>query len=84
MLYFDVHLNFFNVLNIHNQLFPIFYYRHPIIKKLHRLISSDKDLANMVAQQLFSNAMVTAGLLMDARNLITNINDLLIKALEKH
>lgn len=58
--------------------------KHPIIKKLHKLISSDKDLANMVAQQLFSNAMVTAGLLMDARNLITNINDLLIKALEKH
>ncbi|XP_047545916.1 heat shock protein 75 kDa, mitochondrial [Vanessa atalanta] len=58
--------------------------KHPIIKKLHKLINSDKDLANMVAQQLFSNAMVTAGLLMDARNLITNINDLLVKALEKH
>ncbi|CAH2091856.1 unnamed protein product [Euphydryas editha] len=58
--------------------------KHPIIKKLHKLISSDKDLANMVAQQLFSNAMVTAGLLMDARNLITNINDLLVKALEKY
>ncbi|XP_046978610.1 heat shock protein 75 kDa, mitochondrial [Vanessa cardui] len=58
--------------------------KHPIIKKLHKLINSDKDLANMVAQQLFANAMVTAGLLMDARNLITNINDLLVKALEKH
>nr|XP_026491449.1 heat shock protein 75 kDa, mitochondrial isoform X1 [Vanessa tameamea] len=58
--------------------------KHPIIKKLHKLINSDKDLANMVAVQLFSNAMVTAGLLMDARNLITNINDLLVKALEKH
>ncbi|XP_026491449.2 heat shock protein 75 kDa, mitochondrial [Vanessa tameamea] len=58
--------------------------KHPIIKKLHKLINSDKDLANMVALQLFSNAMVTAGLLMDARNLITNINDLLVKALEKH
>ncbi|XP_038213491.1 heat shock protein 75 kDa, mitochondrial [Zerene cesonia] len=58
--------------------------KHPIIKKLHKLISSDKDLANMVAQQLFSNAMVTAGLVMDPRNLITNINELLVKALEKH
>ncbi|KOB73669.1 Hsp90-related protein TRAP1 [Operophtera brumata] len=57
---------------------------HPIIKKLHKLLSSDKELANMVAQQLFSNAMVTAGLIMDARNLITGINDLLVKALEKH
>ncbi|XP_023952390.2 heat shock protein 75 kDa, mitochondrial [Bicyclus anynana] len=58
--------------------------KHPIIKKLHKLTNSDKELANMVAQQLFSNAMVTAGLLMDARNLITNINELLVKALEKH
>lgn len=47
-------------------------------------MSTDKELANMVAQQLFSNAMVTAGLIMDARNLITNINELLLKALEKH
>ncbi|XP_050676978.1 heat shock protein 75 kDa, mitochondrial [Leptidea sinapis] len=58
--------------------------KHPIVKKLHKLISTDKDLANMVAQQLFSNAMVTAGLVVDPRNLITNINDLLMKALEKH
>ncbi|XP_075972791.1 TNF receptor associated protein 1 [Anticarsia gemmatalis] len=58
--------------------------KHPIIKKLHKLLSTDKELADMVAQQLFSNAMVTAGLVMDPRNLITHINDLLVKALEKH
>ncbi|CAK1578248.1 unnamed protein product [Parnassius mnemosyne] len=58
--------------------------KHPIVKKLHKLISSDKELANMVSQQLFSNAMVTAGLVMDPRNLVTHINDLLVKALEKH
>ncbi|XP_030028157.1 heat shock protein 75 kDa, mitochondrial [Manduca sexta] len=58
--------------------------KHPIIKKLHKLVSTDKELANMVAQQLFSNAMVTAGLIMDPRNLISHINDLLAKALEKH
>lgn len=58
--------------------------KHPIVKKLHKLMSTDKELANMVAQQLFSNAMVTAGLVMDPRNLITHINDLLVKVLEKH
>ncbi|CAG9791894.1 unnamed protein product [Diatraea saccharalis] len=58
--------------------------KHPIIIKLHKLVSTDKELANMVAQQLFSNAMVTAGLIMDPRNLITHINDLLVKALERH
>lgn len=58
--------------------------RHPIIKKLHKLMSNDKELADMVAQQLFSNAMVTAGLVMDPRNLITHINELLVRALDKH
>ncbi|KAJ0179259.1 hypothetical protein K1T71_004971 [Dendrolimus kikuchii] len=58
--------------------------KHPIIKKLHKLMSSDRELANMVAEQLFSNAMVTAGLIMDPRNLITHINELLVKALDKH
>lgn len=58
--------------------------KHPIIKKLHKLLQSDKELGNMVAQQLFANAMVTAGLTMDPRGLVTHINDLLIKALEKH
>ncbi|KAJ2950716.1 hypothetical protein O0L34_g8979 [Tuta absoluta] len=58
--------------------------KHPIVKKLHKLIKNDKELAGMVAQQLFTNAMVTAGLIMDPRNLITHINDLLTKALEKH
>ncbi|XP_068627581.1 heat shock protein 75 kDa, mitochondrial [Battus philenor] len=58
--------------------------KHPIIRKLHKLISTDKELANMVSQQLFSNAMVTAGLVMDPRNLVNHINDLLVKALEKH
>uniref|UniRef100_A0A2A4K4C1 Heat shock protein 75 kDa, mitochondrial n=1 Tax=Heliothis virescens TaxID=7102 RepID=A0A2A4K4C1_HELVI len=58
--------------------------KHPIIKKLHKLLSSDPDLAKMVSEQLFSNAMVTAGLILDPRNLITHINDLLVKALDKH
>lgn len=58
--------------------------KHPIIKKLHKLTSSDKELAKMVSEQLFSNAMVTAGLVVDPRNLITHINELLVKALEKH
>ncbi|CAB3224999.1 unnamed protein product [Arctia plantaginis] len=58
--------------------------KHPIIKKLHKLLTSDKELADMVAQQLFANAMITAGLTMDPRGLVTHINDLLVKALEKH
>ncbi|CAH0668986.1 unnamed protein product [Spodoptera exigua] len=58
--------------------------KHPIIKKLHKLMSSDPELAKMISEQLFSNAMVTAGLILDPRNLIVHINELLVKALEKH
>lgn len=34
--------------------------------------------------QLFSNAMVAAGLVEDPRTVVTNMNDLLTLALEKH
>nr|CAH7756811.1 unnamed protein product [Callosobruchus chinensis] len=58
--------------------------RHPIIKKLYKLMSSDQQLAELLAKQLFANAMVGAGLVEDPRVLLTSMNDLLTKALEKH
>jgi len=66
-------------------LFCIFpYLRHPIIKKLNKLRESDKDLAQLIAKQLFANAMVGAGLAEDPRMLLTNMNTLLSRALEKY
>uniref|UniRef100_T1GD72 Heat shock protein 83 n=1 Tax=Megaselia scalaris TaxID=36166 RepID=T1GD72_MEGSC len=58
--------------------------KHPIIKKLYSLKSSDPELAKLLVQQLFANAMVGAGLADDPRTLLTTINDLLTKVLEKH
>lgn len=58
--------------------------KHPIIMKLHKLISSDEKLASLLAQQIFSNAMTVAGLVEDPRLLLTQMNELLIKVLEKH
>ncbi|GJQ69549.1 Trap1 [Trypoxylus dichotomus] len=58
--------------------------KHPIIKKLHKLIAADRDLADLLAKQLFANAMVGAGLVDDPRILLTSMNDLLAKCLEKH
>jgi len=58
--------------------------RHPIIKKLYQLKTSDSDLAELLANQLFANAMVGAGLSDDPRTLLTTMNALLVKALEKH
>ncbi|XP_058832638.1 heat shock protein 75 kDa, mitochondrial [Topomyia yanbarensis] len=58
--------------------------KHPIIKKLHKLVSSDPELAELLAKQLFSNAMVGAGLVEDPRMLLSSMNELLEKVLDKH
>ncbi|KAK6637540.1 hypothetical protein RUM44_007962 [Polyplax serrata] len=58
--------------------------KHPIIKKLSKLTTSNPKLAELVAKQLFSNAMVSAGLLEDPRIILTDMNDLLTQALEIH
>ncbi|CAD6236212.1 GSCOCG00008105001-RA-CDS [Cotesia congregata] len=57
---------------------------HPIIKKLNHLSTSDPKLAELLTQQLFTGAMVGAGLVEDPRILLTSINQLLTLALEKH
>ncbi|EEB12982.1 heat shock protein 75 kDa, putative [Pediculus humanus corporis] len=58
--------------------------KHPIIKKLCKLKNSNPKLADLVAKQLFSNAMVSAGLLEDPRIILTDMNELLTQALEIH
>ncbi|CAG9859430.1 unnamed protein product [Phyllotreta striolata] len=58
--------------------------KHPIIKKLHKLTGENPELAELLAKQLFANSMVGAGLVDDPRILLTSMNDLLAKALEKH
>uniref|UniRef100_A0A1B6FTU8 Heat shock protein 75 kDa, mitochondrial n=1 Tax=Cuerna arida TaxID=1464854 RepID=A0A1B6FTU8_9HEMI len=58
--------------------------RHPIIKKLNSLSNTNPELAELVTQQLFSNAMVAAGLILDPRTVLTSMNQLLTLALQKH
>ncbi|KAH8297070.1 hypothetical protein KR044_004461, partial [Drosophila immigrans] len=58
--------------------------KHPIIKKLNSLRNSEPELALLITKQLFANAMVGAGLAEDPRMLLTNMNTLLTKALEKY
>ncbi|XP_053398776.1 heat shock protein 75 kDa, mitochondrial-like [Mercenaria mercenaria] len=56
---------------------------HSLIKQLNKLQSSDPYLAKLLAEQLYDNAMVTAGLLDDPRSMVSRLNQLLEKALEK-
>lgn len=58
--------------------------KHPLIKKLYGLTKTNPELAEMLSKQLFSNGMVGAGLVSDPRTLVTSINDLLERILEKH
>lgn len=70
----------FNILQPQLELNP----NHKIVRKLFELRNSNIKLANLVTEQLFANAMVSAGLVEDPRTILTSINELLAEALEKH
>ncbi|XP_025084764.1 heat shock protein 75 kDa, mitochondrial-like [Pomacea canaliculata] len=55
---------------------------HSLVKKLSKLKSSDPQLAEMLAQQLYENAMINAGLIEDARLGMERLHHLLDRALE--
>uniref|UniRef100_A0A3Q3GRC3 Heat shock protein 75 kDa, mitochondrial n=1 Tax=Labrus bergylta TaxID=56723 RepID=A0A3Q3GRC3_9LABR len=57
---------------------------HELIKKMHALKDSNSELAGLLLEQIYDNAMITAGLNDDPRPMISRLNDLLAKALEKH
>ncbi|XP_050544840.1 heat shock protein 75 kDa, mitochondrial [Daktulosphaira vitifoliae] len=58
--------------------------KHPVVKKLYTLKDTNEELAKLIVEQLFSNSMVTAGLINDSRKLVSNINRLLELAVEKY
>nr|XP_040046781.1 heat shock protein 75 kDa, mitochondrial-like isoform X3 [Gasterosteus aculeatus aculeatus] len=57
---------------------------HDLIKKLQALKDTNSELAGLLLEQIYDNAMITAGLNDDPRPMISRLNDLLTKALEKH
>uniref|UniRef100_A0A3Q2PC80 Heat shock protein 75 kDa, mitochondrial n=1 Tax=Fundulus heteroclitus TaxID=8078 RepID=A0A3Q2PC80_FUNHE len=57
---------------------------HDLIKKLHSLKDTNSDLAGLLLEQIYDNAMIAAGLNDDPRPMIARLNELLAKALEKH
>ncbi|KAK7097899.1 hypothetical protein V1264_004806 [Littorina saxatilis] len=56
---------------------------HPLIKKLCVLSTTDAELAMLLSEQLYENAMINAGLIDDARLGIERLHRLLDKALDK-
>lgn len=57
---------------------------HPVVMKLDKIRETDEDLGKLVLQQLYDSAMVSAGLMEDARPMVNRLNDLLTKVLDKH
>ncbi|KAG3259098.1 heat shock protein 75 kDa, mitochondrial [Ictidomys tridecemlineatus] len=57
--------------------------RHMLIKKLSQLREQEPELAQLLADQIYDNAMIAAGLVDDPRPMVGRLNDLLVKALER-
>ena len=55
--------------------------RHPLMKKLAEARLSQPEIAQLVAAQLLDNALISAGLLDDARDTIKRMNSLMEKAM---
>jgi len=55
--------------------------RHPLVRKLAETTASNPELAKLVSQQLLDNALISAGLLEDARDTIRRMNELMQKAM---
>ena len=55
--------------------------RHPLINKLSEARESQPEVAKLVAAQLLDNALISAGLLDDARETIRRMNSLMEKAM---
>jgi len=56
---------------------------HPLVVKLNQLKDEDTVLASLLAEQLYDNAMINAGLLDDPREGIQRLQSLLEKALNR-
>ena len=56
---------------------------HPMMVRLNGIRQSDAALAGDVAQQIFDNALVAAGLLEDPRAMLARLNSLLERVLSK-
>ncbi|CAM9735092.1 unnamed protein product [Pylaiella littoralis] len=55
--------------------------KHPLMTKLHGIKTSDPMLAQMIAEQVFDNTLVAAGLMDDSRVMLPRLNELMAKVL---
>ena len=55
--------------------------RHSLIRKLSESCEANPEVAKLVVQQLLDNSLIAAGLLEDARDTVSRMNELMVKAM---
>ena len=55
--------------------------RHAIVSQLHAMKSSNEILATKVAEQLYDNARLAAGMVEDPKTMVNQLNQLLEQVL---
>lgn len=54
---------------------------HPMIKRLEEARKNEDAFANVAAVQIFENAQIAAGLIIDPRSMVNRLNEILARAL---
>lgn len=55
--------------------------KHALILRLNELRQKEDSFAQLAAEQLFANAQIAAGIIVDPRGMVTRLNEILEKAL---
>jgi len=58
-------------------------FQHPVIKGLLKLRNDDEKLAASILDQIYDNALVTAGLMKDISSFVPRINNILGRLLQQ-
>jgi len=56
--------------------------RHPVIHGLNALRNKDENFARIAGEQIFDNALVSAGLIVDPRNMVNRVYKIMERALD--
>ncbi len=52
--------------------------KHPMVAGLYNIREAEPDLAKIIAEQIFDNCLIAAGLLDDGRSMLGRLNDILL------
>ncbi|KHJ49391.1 hypothetical protein D918_00517 [Trichuris suis] len=57
--------------------------KHPVIVKLNQLMKSDPSVAIVIVEQIYDNALISAGLVSDVQSVVGRVNKLITEVVHK-